>query len=167
MLRKRIFVMPMFVAILVSCASDSEPTIFPMPAGASDVMWTVLSNGSGHQTNFILHVNYPSIAALEHYSKVIGQPWRYCTWGGKDWSSFIDTAGEKPRTNHQQLHMWVNPKAKRTLALALLYYSEPSRQGDPDNDSQTVVLIERMSTDIKETIDQLKLSCPPDVHAAL
>ena len=138
-----------------------------MPSGATDIKHTVLFDGGAQQTDFILHARYPSALAFEHYSKVIGQPWRYCTWSGKEWQSFTDATGAKTRTVHQQLHMWVNPKAKRTLALALRYSSDTSRQGEPDNELQSVVLIEHMSTDIKETIDNLKLNCPADVLAAL
>ena len=167
MLCKRVFLAPLFAAFLLSCTSDNQPTIFPLPSGATDVKQIDLFAGSAHQTDFLLHARYPSALAFEHYSKVIGQPWRYCTWGGKEWQSFLDATGEKPRTIHQQLHMWVNPNAKRTLALALRYSSETSHQGEPENDLQSVVLIEHMSTNIKETIDNLKLNCPPDVHAAL
>ncbi|MBL0122455.1 MAG: hypothetical protein IPP88_06880 [Betaproteobacteria bacterium] len=163
----RTLVAPLLVAFLVSCTSDDQPTTFPIPTGATDITQTTLLPGRAYQTDFILHATYPSAVAFEHYSRVIGQPWRYCTWGGKEWQSFKDFTGGQKRTIHQQLHMWVNPKAKRTLALALRYSSETTVGGAPESDSQSVVLIEHMSTDVKEAIDTMKLNCPPDVYAAL
>lgn len=94
-------------------------------------------------------------------------PWRYCVWSEKEWQSFGDFNEGRNRTIHQQLHMWVNPDAKRILALALRYTSAGSRSGEPDNDMQSVVLVEQISTDVKQAISDMQLKCPPEVNAML
>ena len=152
---------------LQGCPSPAPKSNFPTPDAATQVAHRDLSDIWAYQTDFTLNVRYPSNVAYEHYSKVIGHPWHYCIWGGKKWESFID-ATTKPHTRvHQQLHMWVDPKGKRTLALSMQYRSNQLNARDPDNDSQWVALVEYVDTDVKETIKQLKLSCPPEVHAAL
>lgn len=153
--------------ILASCTSENKPTSFPMPPGATEVRNTVLLADSAYQTDFILHATYPSTLAFAHYSKVIGMPWRYCVWSGKEWQSYGDHNEGRIRSIHQQLHIWVNPEAKRTLTLALRYTSAGSRIGEPDNDMQSVILVEQMSTDVKQAINDLQLKCPPEVNAML
>lgn len=157
----------LILTVLTSCTSDNKPTSFPMPSGATGVRSTDLFADSAYQTDFILRVAYPSTLALDHYSKVIGMPWRYCVWSGKEWQSFGEYNEGRYQTIHQQLHVWVNPEAKRTLMLALRYTSAGSRSGEPDNDMQAVILVEKMSTDVKQAISEFQLKCPPEVGAML
>jgi hypothetical protein len=161
----------------VSCSSHHVPTILPTPAEAKDVNSFPFLGGQAFETHFVLNVRYPSTAAVEHYGKLINRPWYRCVWGNDGWDSYLDVSGvdskgRTSRTVHRYNRMWVNPQAKRSLLLALTYYSDPAPDprrgiGSPDNESQQVILVEYFSQDIKDEIRRLKLQCPPEVDAAL
>ena len=167
------------VALLsaVSCSSHHDPTVLPAPPEAKDVDSFPLLEGQAYETTFLLDVPYPSNVAIEHYEKLIHNPWYRCAWGKGDWNSYldvsgVDTKGRTSRIVHQKSRMWVNPQAKRVLLLSLHYHSDPpsnpgQRIGPPDNNSQQVILVEYFDQDIKDEIKRLKLECPPEVHAAL
>ena len=176
MFRMRLLVCLIVWASGTSCSNHYDPTVLPTPANAKEVQQRYLSGGMAYQTNFILKVKYPSTVALDYYSKSIGKPWYYCVWGSGEWESYLDSTGfdskgRTTRTVHHKLHMWVNPKAKRSLALILSYYSDPlpdlKQRITPDNDSQQVILVEYFGLDINDEIERLKLRCPPEVYAAL
>jgi hypothetical protein len=161
----------------VSCPSHHDPTVLPTPPEAKDVDSFSLLDGRAHETTFLLDAPYPSNVAIEHYEKLIHNPWHRCVWGKDDWDSYLDVAGvdTKGRTSrvvHRTSRTWVNPQTKRVLLLSLHYHSDPppnprQRIGRPDNNSQVVILVEYFDQDIKDEIKRLKLQCPPEVHAAL
>ncbi len=176
MSRMQLLVGLMVLASGTSCSNHYDPTILPTPANAQKIHQRFLLGGNAYQTDFILEVKYPSMVALDHYSNSIGRPWYYCAWGSGDWESYLDSTGfdskgKTTRTVHHKLHMWVNLKAKRSLALILSYYSDPlpdfKQRITPDNDSQQVILVEYFGVDISDEIKRLKLRCPPEVYAAL
>ena len=153
-------------SLVVGSGQAFAQTSFPIPQDALHVAHRVLAEGKAYQTDFTLKTAYPSSSAFEFYAKAFGKPWYYCQWGN-GWSSFIDATKDQSRRIDQQLHMWVDPKTKRSVALALRYYSNKSAKGGPDNEDQQVVLIEHIGTDLKLEIDALKLKCPREVNAAL
>ena len=144
---------------LVACKSAEEPTRLPLPAGAIDVKEVQLFDGHAHQTYFKMKVRFPANLVLEHYSNVIKSPWVRCDWS-PEWQRFVDATVTPNKTVHQQMYMWINRPAQRTLMLANRYYSSESCSGNPENDDQQVILLEHMNEDINDTIASLKLRCP-------
>lgn len=149
-----------FLAIaLTACEASEKPTGLPTPAGAIDVNELQLFDGQAHQTYFKMKVRFPGNPALEHYSNTIKGPWVRCDWS-PEWHRFIDGTVTPNKTVHQQMYMWINRPAKRTLMLANRYYSSEGCTGNPENDDQEVVLVEYMESDIDDTVAKLKLKCP-------
>lgn len=146
-------------AILVACQSTKEATRLPKPSGAIDVKELRILNGQAYQTNFTMKVRFPANPVLKHYSSVIKGPWVRCDWS-PEWERFIDGTVTPNITVHQQMYMWVNRPARRTLMLATRYYSSDRCAGNPENDDQQVVLVEYMNENIDDTIASLNLVCP-------
>ena len=146
-----------FAAItLAACEASEKSTELPTPTGAIDVKELRLFNGQAHQTYFKMKVRYPGNPALEHYSNVIKGPWVRCDWS-PEWRRFIDGTVTPNKTVHQQMYVWINRPAKRTLMLANHYYSSESCAGNPENDDQEVVLVEYMESDIDDTACEAKV----------
>ena len=150
----------LLASALAACQPPAKSTILPVPNGALDVRQIDLLEGRAHQTDFTLRVKFPASLALEHYSRVVPEPWIRCDWSGPEWQSFLDGTANPIHTVHQQLHMWVNRPAHRTLLLSTKYYSQGTRAPTPTNDDQRVVVVEYFNDDIDETISRLKLTCP-------
>lgn len=85
-------------------------------------------------------------------------PWVYCEWG-PEWSRFGDAQETVSYTVHQQLHMWVNRKAQRTLMLSMRYRSPDKCCKVPDNNLQHIMLVEYIGDDVEEQIKRLDLRC--------
>jgi hypothetical protein len=143
-----------------ACAPREEPTRVPPPSGAIDVREVDFQGGSGHQTDFILRLKYPTNSALDYYSKALPKPWQRCDWSGPEWESFLDGTVSPEQRVHQQLHMWINRSAHRTLMLAMRYRSPGECAPVPTNDQQHVIVAEYFGADVDETISKLKLQCP-------
>jgi hypothetical protein len=143
---------------LAACSAPEEPTPMPVPGDAFDINHYILSGIHAYQTDFVVKAAYPSTPVLELYAMHFRAPWVRCDWSGP-WQHFIDATAAPPRAVHQQLHMWVNRDAGRTLMLATRYYS---RKGAalPDSDEQQVVVVEQTGQDIDEAVSRLKLRCP-------
>ena len=148
------------VLAFAACAPRNEPTRIPPPKGATNVREMDFPAGSGHQTDFILRLKYPANSALDYYSKALPDPWQRCDWAGPEWGSFLDGTVSQVQTVHQQLHMWINRSAHRTLMLAMQYRSPSNCAPIPTNDEQWVVVAEYLGADVDETISKLKLQCP-------
>ena len=144
---------------LAACASSDEPTLLAAPPEAIDVNQVQLIDVDAHETYFTMRVRFPANPALDHYSKTITDPWVRCDWSPK-WERFVDATVKPARTVHQQMYMWINRPARRTLLLANRYYSSENWVGNPENDDQQVILVEYMNQDIDNTIATLKLRCP-------
>lgn len=158
-MRKAIFCLVVVAITLAACKASVKPTALPTPAGAMDVKELQLFDGQAHQTTFKMKVRFPGNPALEHYSNVIKGPWIRCDWS-PEWQRFIDGTVAPKKTGHQQMHIWINRPAKRTLMLANRYYSSEKCAGNPENDDQEVVLVEHMASDVDDTVTKLKLKCP-------
>jgi hypothetical protein len=156
------------VAILIAllCACAREPTPIDVPPGATSVERFPIRGGA-FQTQFTLQATYPAAPALDFYRAHIAKPWVLCEWSGPEWGNFIDATGKAPVGVHQLLYMWINREANRTLMLSLRYDSAPDSHSAPDNDSQSVLLVEYMAPDIPGLIKGLKLRCPSGDVAAL
>lgn len=148
-------------AVLLSACSESYvPTPLLVPEAAIDLNQFEFLQGRAFQTDFTLKVSYPATPAFEHYLKVVPPPWVRCDWSGPDWQSHLDATQGPVRTVHQQLHMWVNRDARRTLMLSTRYYSAADCAPTPLNDDQRVVVVEYFDVDVDDTISALKLTCP-------
>jgi hypothetical protein len=77
-----------------------------------------------------------------------------------EWDSFLDATVKPIRTIHQQMHIWVNRKERRSLLLSMRYYSPSDCAPKPLNDEQEVIVLEHMGVDIEEEIRIFKLKCP-------
>jgi hypothetical protein len=148
--------------VLAACAPKETATILPVPKDALEVRQVDFLDGHAHQTDFTLKVKFPNAPALEHYSNAIQAPWIRCDWD-PEWQSFLDSTVTPVQTVHRQLHMWVNPGARRILALATRYYSASDCAPQPQNSEQRVSVVEYMGVDVDDTIAKLKLVCPAKV----
>jgi hypothetical protein len=144
------------VLFLVGCTH--EPTPLPVPNGATDVERFSILDGQAFQTQFTLQADYPAAPALSFYTGQIASPWVHCDWG-PEWSRFGDVQGAASYTVHQQLHMWVNHEAQRTLMLSMRYRSPDKCCEVPDNSLQHIMLVEYFGDDVEETIKRLELRC--------
>jgi hypothetical protein len=158
-MRTAIFFLAFVAIALAACEASEKPTKLPTPEGAINVKELQLFGGQAHQTYFKMKVRFPGNPALEHYSNVIKGSWVRCDWS-PEWQRFIDGTVTPNKTVHQQMYMWINRPAKRTLMLANRYYSSEGCTGNPENDDQEVVLVEYMGSDIDDTVAKLKLQCP-------
>ena len=149
-------------AIIVGIARAEEPTPLPLPVHAIGVRQSLVFDGRAIQTDYMLRAKYPATPALEHYLRVIREPWIRCQWSGLNWESFLDGTVKPTQTVHQQLHIWLNPKARRTLVLATKYFSAGQSAREPDNDDQRVVLMEYFAQNVREVARDLQLKCPPN-----
>ena len=150
----------LLVAALVGCSPQETPTRISPPERAINVREIDFPSGSGHQTDFILRLKYPANSALDYYSKALPTPWQKCDWSGPEWESFVDGTVSPAQRVHQQLHMWINRSAHRTLMLAMQYRSASDCTPVPTNDEQRVVVAEYFGANVDETISKLKLQCP-------
>jgi hypothetical protein len=148
-----------FTLALAACGPVGEPTQLTVPNGATDVRQVRFSEGHAHQTDFTLKVPYPDDRALEHYMKIIGEPWIRCDWA-PNWDSHLDGTMTPVHTVHQQLHMWVNRDAQRALMLSMRYYSASDCAPRPLNDDQKVVVVEYLGVNVDDQIRSLQLKCP-------
>jgi hypothetical protein len=83
-----------------------------------------------------------------------------CQWAPQ-WSHFIDAQTDVSFGVYQKLYMWVNPEAQRTLMLSMRYLASKDSGETPDNDTQHILLVEYMSTNVAYTIKELNLIAPP------
>ena len=120
--------------------------------------------GRAHQTDFTLRVAYPDERALQHYMKTIGEPWMRCDWA-PNWDSHLDGTKAPMHTVHQQMHVWVNRAAQRTIMVAMRYYSASDCAPKPLNDDQRVVVVEYMGVNVDDHIRTLQLKCPAQVRS--
>lgn len=151
----------MAVALLLpACSGSYVPTPLAVPDNAVEVRRFEFLRGRAYQTDFTLKVPYPATPAFEHYLKVVPAPWVRCDWSGPEWQSHLDGTDGPTRTVHQQLHMWVNHDARRTLMLATRYVSASDCAPTPLNDDQRVVVVEYFGVDVDDSISVLKLKCP-------
>jgi hypothetical protein len=146
--------------VLAACAPREVPTRLSPPKGATNVREISFPDGSAHQTDFTLAVRYPTNGALEYYSKALPNSWQRCDWSGPEWGSFLDGTVNPVETVHQQLHMWINRSAHRTLMLSMQYRSPSDCAPVPTTDEQQVVVVEYFDADVDDTISKLKLQCP-------
>jgi hypothetical protein len=160
MMAARLLSVMVAAAALVGCAQRETPTVIPVPPGAMDLRQFSFVNGKAFQTDFTLRARFPETPALQHYVKVVGDPWVRCEWSQPEWQRFIDGTVTPNQTVHQQIHMWINPGARRTLLLSTRYYSATAHNRVPDNDNQRVVVVEYFGEDTKEVISRLNLKCP-------
>ena len=152
--------------LLTACPEAHVPTSLAVPNGAIDLKQFIFLEGRAYQTDFTLKIAYPATPALEHYLKAIPKPWVRCAWSGPDWESHLDGTEGPTRTVHQQLHMWINRDARRTLMVATRYISPGDCAPQPLNDEQRIVVVEYFGVDVDDTISALKLTCPgPEVRS--
>jgi len=155
------------ILALVLSACSREPTPIEIPPGASSVEGFPLAvQGGAFQTQFTLHATYPATPALDFFRAHIGTPWVLCEWTGPEWSRFVDAQSEKHFTVFQRLYMWVNPEASRTLMLSMRYHAAENCGDAPDNDTQQILLVEHLATDVAGEIKQLQLRCPAASNVA-
>jgi len=154
----------LLAASLVACTRD--PTPLDVPASGHDVKRFPILNGRAFQTQFTLQATYPATPALDYYRTHIPKPWVLCQWSGPEWSRFVDAQSDEHFTVFQQLYMWVNPEAQRTLMLSMRYHA-PENCGDvPDNETQHILLVEYTAANVADTINQLNLHCPSNEPTA-
>jgi hypothetical protein len=146
--------------LLMACGAAEEPTRLAVPEGAIDVRQVDFLHGQAHQTDFMLKVRFPANPAFEHYLKMISKPWIRCDWSGPEWQSFLDATSGHVHTVHQQLHMWINRDARRSLMLSMRYQSPTDCAPQPVNDDQRVAVVEYFGVDLDEMIGRLNLRCP-------
>ncbi len=144
---------------MTACGSVEQPTRIAPPQGASDVKELWLNNGIAFQTYFVMRARYPDNSAMNHYFKVIGEPWVRCDWM-PEWQSFLDGTASPIQTVHQKAYAWVHPVNRRILTVATRYYSSEKAMLEPDNESQQVLVLEYFKQDIQQEIARLKLRCP-------
>ncbi|GAB3031819.1 hypothetical protein GCM10027285_13280 [Oleiagrimonas citrea] len=146
------------LAFVSLAAYGQEPSSISVPPGAFAIKHFPILGGRAFQTQFKLNAAYPATPALEYYKAHMAKPWVMCTWAPK-WSHFIDAQTPTRFAVYQQLYMWVNPKLQRTLMLSMRYLAPESSGHAPNNDIQHIVLVEYMSTNVANTIQQLHLRC--------
>jgi len=144
---------------LVACGFGQAPTKLPVPEAAIEPEQITFALGRAHQTIFTLRAAYPNNTALEHYTKALPEPWIRCDYA-PEWDSFLDATVKPTRTIHQQMHIWVNREERRSLLLAMRYYSPSDCAPKPLNDEQEVIVLEHTGVDIDEEIRTFKLKCP-------
>ena len=146
------------VLALAAGSAFSQPTKLPVPAGAKDVHEITLWGGGAHETYFTMDVDYPATPALDHYKKVIKQPWVQCSWM-PNWQSYLDGTVKPVRKIFQQATVWINRDAKREIMVASRYSSAKDCGDTPDNNKQQVTVIEYMNIDLDSVVSGLKLEC--------
>jgi hypothetical protein len=140
--------------------AEATPTPLPMPPGAEEVREDSLNSGGSFRRSFVIRPKFPATPALDLYTKTLDSSWINCNWGSGDWEHFGDMTTTPPRTIHQKLHAWVNPKLHRILFFWARYQSVDRRIYDwPDNDRQLNVMIEGFHLDVHQYVDAMKLSC--------
>jgi hypothetical protein len=147
------------VLALLGCGFGEAPTQLAVPEGAIEPKQVKFAWGRAHQTIFTLRAQYPNDSALAHYAKALPEPWIRCDWV-PEWDSFLDGTVEPVRTVHQQMHIWVNREASRSLLLSMRYYSPSDCAPKPLNDEQEVIVLEHMGVDVEEEIRTFNLKCP-------
>jgi hypothetical protein len=152
-------VMAMGVVALQACGFREKPTRLDVPEGAIEPRYFRFALGRAHQTSFTLREQYPNNSALEHYAKALPEPWVRCDWV-PEWASFLDATVTPIRTVHQQLHVWINREARRSLMLSMSYYSPSDCAPEPLNDEQVVIVLEHTGVSVDTEIRRLDLKCP-------
>lgn len=147
------------VLVLTACGFGEAPTQLAAPEGAVELKQVKFAWGRAHQTIFTLRTQYPNDSALEHYAKALPEPWVRCDWV-PEWDSFLDATAGPVRTIHQQMHIWVNREARRSVLLSMRYYSPSDCAPKPLNDEQEVIVLEHMGVDVDEEIRTFNLKCP-------
>jgi len=145
--------------VLGACGFSDAPTQLPVPERAIEPKQFKRAAGRAHQTTFTLRAQYPDNSALEHYAKAVPEPWVRCDWV-PEWESFLDGTVKPLQTVHQQMHIWINREARRSLLLSMQYYSPSDCAPNPLNDEQQVIVVEYMGVDVDDEIRRLKLRCP-------
>ena len=144
---------------LIACTADYKPTPLELPEGATNVEMFSIFQVSGHQTVFTIEVKYPANPAFTHVATQLDGSWELCDWI-PEWQSFIDGTVEPEIRVHQQAFIWVKRSENRRLLLSSRYESARTWNGAPENDEQTVIVVEYFDDDVEDTIDWLNLSCP-------
>lgn len=148
------------VALLSACSETYVPTPLAVPDSAIALQQFEFLQGHAYQTEYTLKAAYPATPAFEHYLRIVPAPWIRCDWSGPNWQRFLDSTEGPTRTVLQQLHMWVNREAERTLMLATRYVSAGDCTSIPLDEDQHVVVVEYFGVDVDDTITHLKLTCP-------
>lgn len=134
--------------------------MFSLPAGAEKAGHVVLQPSIAEQDFFWLQVPYPSVVALDHYSKVFAN-WRQCTSPDTGWISYGDSAQGANRFIHIRSHFWVSAKDDEAVTLILRYESKGSSfRKVPDNDRQFVAVIHHRIPDAGASVADLGVLCP-------
>ena len=156
----RIFILIIFCILITSCSDDDTSSTFDKYPKSGEVTSFPFENGKAFQSTYYLYMDYPYSGALSHYESVINQPWIACKPWKEGWEGYLDTSGEEPIYVHRITRHWANNKANRLLMLLLQYNSKTSTCVEvPDNNTQEIILVEYIESDLQRTLDLLKLSC--------
>lgn len=156
----RILILVTFCLLIISCRDDDTWSTFDKYPKSGEVTSFVFENRKAFQSTYYLYEDYPYSGALNHYESVIKQPWIACKSWKEGWESYLDTSGENPIYVHRITRHWANNKANRLLMLLMQYKSKTSTSVKvPDNNTQEIILVEYIESDLQRTLDLLKLDC--------
>ncbi|MBA4719379.1 MAG: hypothetical protein HRO68_09905 [Nitrosopumilus sp.] len=133
----------LFTLFLIGC-EQQEWLIIDIPDSATNQYSGYPLSDYSKQTSYLQILPYPDDSALKAVeSKLIGE-WRSCDYGGDDWQNFEDVSSGTPKHIHQRIQTW--KKNGNHLVFAALKYESSSCkccECEPDNDKQSVVVIEQ------------------------
>lgn len=149
-----------FIVIAAQGASETDGAPFPLPNKAKEVWHHQFGGGDARQTSYIVDASYPDSSVGQFYLEKVKSPWVRCFEAIPKWDSFGDSSKGKARFVHQILMHWINRREKKSLLVALHYYSPGTSYREyPENTTQYVTVVEYAGQDPEETVKWLNLKC--------
>ena len=157
------FLLIVSIGILVaSCGQQNSWSTFEKYLDAQESVSFEFEDGIAFQRIYLVNRKYPYHGVIDHYEKVIGEPWTSCN-PKNSWMDYLDYSGKEHVRIHQIVRYWANYKANRLLLLSVRYISNIDNKNKvltaPDNDRQSIILVEYIEPELASSLDRLKLDC--------
>jgi len=146
------------IALLWSCAT-ADKLMFATPPGAESPRHVVVGPDA-EQDYFWLTATYPATPALAHYEKVFAA-WTECKPWATGWEGYGDLASGDPRYVHRFTRNWISRDNKQAVTVLFQYQSMGAGHKErPDNDRQSVSVIDYRVPDAAAFFAEMKVTCP-------
>ena len=133
---------------------------FSIPQNAKNLKKLNLGSSDVQQLYYELTNDYPSNSQLVIYKEYLNQKgWISCIGPNQDWWSYEDRSGKNTLFVHQNTSYWITTDRKKMLLLSATYYSEKLVNGNPDNNTQRIILLVEKTDNLESQLKNLRVSC--------
>ena len=157
--------MPSIILIIIvalistSCGKQNTWAKFEKYADAGEAAAFESNDGIAYERVYFLNKKYPYNGVVKHYESVIERPWIPCQ-PQDGWTGYLDSSGKETAYVHRIMRHWANHDSSRLLMLAISYRSLGTKVlKEPNNDNQTILLVEYIQPNLKSSLKELELIC--------